>query len=202
MILNQLTPQCASLGCSPSENGLSRRRFLRVGAAAGGGLLLSLNLPIANAAAEAADAEGFLPNAFIRIERDEQIVLTMPYVEMGQGTYTSIPMLIAEELEVDLQEVRLEHAPPNAKLYGNPIFAGLQSTGGSTSVRAAWQPLREAGAVARTMLVSAAAKRWDVDPLSCRAQSGEVLHAPSGRRIKYGEIAAAAAGLPVPQNVP
>jgi isoquinoline 1-oxidoreductase beta subunit len=180
----------------------SRRTFLRAGVAAGGGLLLSLSLPSANGDAQVIDGEGFAPNAFIRIERNGLIVLTMPYVEMGQGTYTSIPMLIAEELEVDLKQVRLEHAPPNPKLYGNPIFGGIQSTGGSTSIRAAWQPLREAGAMARTMLVAAAAKRWNVDPMSCGAQNGEVLHAPSGRRIKYGEIAAAAASLPVPQNVP
>ena len=104
----------------------------------------------------------------------------MPYVEMGQGTYTSIPMLIAEELEVDLGQVRLEHAPPDPKLYGNPALGGIQATGGSTSIRAAWKPLREAGAVARTMLISAAAKRWNVDPASCHAQSGEVLHPADG----------------------
>jgi isoquinoline 1-oxidoreductase beta subunit len=202
MIQDQRTPTGARLGRSPSENGLSRRRFLRVGAAAGGGLMLSLSLPFANTVAGATDAEGFAPNAFVRIEGDGRIILTMPYVEMGQGAYTSIPMLIAEELEVDLNQVRLEHAPPNAKLYGNPIFGGIQSTGGSTSVRAAWRPLREAGAVARTMLVSAAARRWGVDPLSCRANGGEVLHTASGRKVKYGEIAAAAAELPVPQNVP
>ena len=142
-----------------------------------------------------------MPNAFIRIERDGQIVLTMPYVEMGQGTYTSIPMLIAEELEVDLKQVRLEHAPPNEKLYGNPLLGGVQATGNSNAIRAAWQPLRQAGATARTMLVAAAAKRWNVDPASCRAQSGEVLHAPTGRRIKYGELAADAARMPVPENV-
>ena len=106
----------------------------------------------------------------------------MPYVEMGQGTYTSIPMLIAEELEVDLRQVQLEHAPPNEKLYGNPLLAGVQATGNSNAIRAAWQPLRQAGATARTMLVSAAAKRWNVDPASCRAQSGEVLHAPTGQK--------------------
>jgi isoquinoline 1-oxidoreductase subunit beta len=180
-------------------NGLSRRAFLQAGAAAGGGLMLSLRLPLANGEAEAADA--FAPNVFIRIERDGQIVLTMPYVEMGQGTYTSIPMLIAEELEIDLKQVRLEHAPPNAKLYGNPLLAGEQATGNSNAVRAAWQPLREAGATARVMLVSAAARRWNVNPASCRAQSGEVLHAPSGRRARYGELAADAARLPVPEKV-
>jgi isoquinoline 1-oxidoreductase subunit beta len=158
-------------------------------------------LPFANGDTEAADTAGFVPNAFIRIERDGQIVLTMPYVEMGQGNYTSIPMLIAEELEVNLTQVRLEHAPPNEKLYGNPLLGGIQVTGNSNAVRASWQPLRQAGAAARTMLVAAAAKRWNVEPGSCRAQSGQVLHAPTGRRIKYGELAAAAARMPIPENV-
>src|SRR5262245_29295177 len=138
-------------------SGLSRRGFLQAGAAAGGGLMLSLNLPFGNA--EAADA--FIPNAFIRFGSDGQIVLIMPYVEMGQGTYTSIPMLIAEELEVELKQVRLEHAPPNERLYANPLLGGIQATGNSNAVRAAWQPLRQAGAIARSMLVSAAAKRWN-----------------------------------------
>jgi isoquinoline 1-oxidoreductase subunit beta len=180
---------------------LSRRSFLQAGAAASGGLILSLSLPFANGNAEAADADGFAPNAFIRIGGDGQIVLIMPYVEMGQGTYTSIPMLIAEELEVDLKQVRLEHAPPNEKLYGNPLLGGIQATGNSNAIRAAWQPLRQAGAIARIMLVSAAAKRWNVDPASCRAQSGEVLHPPSGRSIKYGELAADAARIPMPESV-
>jgi isoquinoline 1-oxidoreductase beta subunit len=126
----------------------------------------------------------------------------MPYVEMGQGTYTSIPMLIAEELEVDLSQVRPEPAPPNEKLYGNPLLAGVQATGNSNAVRAAWQPLRQAGAIARIMLVSAAASRWNVDPASCRAQSGEVVHAPTGRRTKYGELAAAVAGRSFSVQVP
>jgi isoquinoline 1-oxidoreductase subunit beta len=201
MIIDHQASRASRQGELPSANSLSRRSFLHAGAAAGGGLMLSLNLPFAHGDAEAADADDFAPNAFIRIERDGQIVLTMPYVEMGQGTYTSIPMLIAEELEVDLNQVRLEHAPPNAKLYGNPLLGGIQATGNSNAVRAAWQPLRQAGAIARTMLVSAAAKRWNVDPVSCRAQSGEVLHTPSGKRAAYGELAADAARLPVPENV-
>jgi isoquinoline 1-oxidoreductase beta subunit len=163
--------------------------------------MLSLSLPFANGDAEAASADGFAPNAFIRIEGDGQIVLTMPYVEMGQGTYTSISMLIAEELEVDLKQVRLEHASPNEKLYGNPLLGGIQATGNSNAIRAAWQPMRQAGATARTMLASAAAKRWKVDPASCRAQGGEVFHAPTGRSVRYGELAADAARLPVPENV-
>jgi isoquinoline 1-oxidoreductase beta subunit len=200
MILDRIAFRSADPDQSRSASSLSRRRFLVEGAAAGGGLVLSLRLPFANGEAGAADVDGFTPNAFIRIESDGQIVLTMPYVEMGQGTYTAIPMLIAEELEVDLNQVRLEHAPPNEKLYGNPLIAGVQMTGGSTAIRAAWQPLREAGAVARTMLVSAAAKRWNVDPASCRAQGGEVLQA-TGRRIKYAELAADAARMPVPESV-
>ena len=184
-----------------ADNGLSRRSFLQAGAAAGGGLMLSLTLPFAEAQTEAADADRFVPNAFIRIDADGQIVLTMPYVEMGQGTYTAIAMLIAEELEVDLKQVRLEHAPPNAKLYGNPLLGGVQATGGSTAIRAAWQPLRQAGAIAKAMLVEAAAKRWNEAPASCRAQSGEVLHRPTGRSIKYGELAAEAARTPLPAKV-
>src|SRR5262245_16658867 len=187
---------------SPSPCRHSRRRFLQVGAGAGGGLMLSLNLPFASGEAEAGGAGGFAPNAFIRIESDGRIVLTMPYVEMGQGTYTSIPMLIAEELEVDLKQVQVEHAPPNEKLYGNPLIGGVQATGNSNAIRAAWKPLRQAGAAARMMLVLAAAERWNVDPASCRAQSGEVLHPPTGRRTKYGELAADAARLPVPESVP
>jgi isoquinoline 1-oxidoreductase beta subunit len=180
---------------------LSRRRFLQAGVSASGGLMLSLSLPFAKGEAEAADGAGFAPNAFIRIERNGQIVLTMPYVEMGQGTYTSIPMLIAEELEVDLKQVRLEHAPPNEKLYGNPVLGGIQATGNSNAMRGAWQPLREAGASARTMLIAAAAKRWNVDPSSCRAESGEVLQPPTRRRLGYGALAADAARMPIPGNV-
>jgi isoquinoline 1-oxidoreductase subunit beta len=181
-------------------NSCSRRRFLQAGAAAGGGLLLSLHLPFANGDAEAAATDRFAPNAFIRIGGDGKIVLVMPYVEMGQGTYTSIPMLIAEELEVALNQVQLEHAPPNEKLYAN-FLLGIQVTGNSNAIRGAWLPLRQAGATARTMLVSAAGKRWDVDPASCRAQNGEVIHSPTGRRFKYGDVAADAARLPVPEKV-
>jgi isoquinoline 1-oxidoreductase subunit beta len=179
---------------------VSRRTFIQAGAVAGGGLMLSLALPVAGGEAEAANAGAFAPNAFIRIDGDGQIVLTMPYVEMGQGTYTSIPMLIAEELEVSLKQIRLEHAPPNEKVYANPLL-GVQATGNSNAVRGGWQPLRQAGAIARTMLVAAAAKRWNVDPTSCRAQSGEVLHPPTGRRSTYGELAAEAARVPIPENV-
>src|SRR6202051_1304203 len=182
---------------------ISRRRFLSVSAAVGGGLLIGFmtgpSVGVADAAQNVASPP-FTPNAFVRIGSDGQIVLTMPYVEMGQGTYTSIPMLIAEELEVDLKQVRLEHAPPNEKLYGNPLFGGIQATGNSNAVRASWQPPRQAGAAARVMLVSAAAKRWNVDPASCRAQSGEVRHQLTGRSIKYGALAADGANMYVPEH--
>ena len=181
-----------------TETNLSRRNFLVTSAAVGGGLLLSLSLPLGQS--EAAGSETFTPNAFIRIDSDGQVVLTMPYVEMGQGTYTSIPMLIAEELEVDLKQVKLEHAPPNEKVYANPLL-GVQATGNSNAMRGAWMPMRKAGATVRTMLVAAGAKRWGVDANSCRAQDGEVIHAQSGRHLKYGELAADAAKLPVPTDV-
>jgi isoquinoline 1-oxidoreductase beta subunit len=181
-----------------TETNLTRRNFLVTSAAVGGGLMLSLSLPVGQS--EAADSLTFTPNAFIRIDSDGQVVLTMPYVEMGQGTYTSIPMLIAEELGVNLKQVKLEHAPPNEKVYANPLL-GVQATGNSNAMRGAWKPLREAGATARTMLIAAAAKRWGVDANACSAQDGEVVHAPSGRHLKYGELAADAARLPVPANV-
>ena len=113
----------------------------------------------------------------------------------------SIPMLIAEELEVSLSQVRLEHAPPNEKLYANPLL-GVQATGNSNAMRGAWKTLREAGATARMMLVAAAAKRWGVDANSRRAQDGEVIHQSTGRRLKYGELVSEAAKIPVPQEVP
>jgi isoquinoline 1-oxidoreductase beta subunit len=179
----------------------SRRRFLTVSAAVGGGLLIGFTTDPSIGTVEAAKmaaTKPFTPNAFVRIGSDGQVVMIMPYVEMGQGTYTSIPMLIAEELEVDLKQVRLEHAPPDEKLYGNPLLGGIQATGNSNAVRASWQPLRQAGATARTMLVAAAASRWSVDPASCRAEKGDVIHVASGRRLKYGALVADAAKLPLP----
>jgi isoquinoline 1-oxidoreductase beta subunit len=172
---------------------LSRRTFLEVGAAVGGGLLLGFTLPVPRRGR----AERFAPNAFIRIDRDGRVTLIMHKVEMGQGTYTSMPMLLAEELEVDLAQVRLEHAPPDDALYAEPLF-GVQETGGSTSVRGNFEPLRRAGAAARTLLVAAAAQTWQVAATSCRAERGEVIHGPTGRRLGYGALVDRAATLPVP----
>ncbi len=175
---------------------VSRREFLIVGAAAGSGLLLGWHMADARPA-----ASDFAPNAFIRIGTDGRITLIMNQVEMGQGTYTSMPMLLAEELEVGLEQVQLEHAPPDDKLYANP-FLGDQETGASSSVRAFYEPLRRAGATARAMLVAAAAQSWHVDPASCRATKGVVLHGPTGRKLSYGALASKAALLPVPTQVP
>jgi isoquinoline 1-oxidoreductase beta subunit len=184
-----------------SEGGVSRRTFLKVSAAAGGGLLIGFYLPAVRAApATAANAGAFAPNAFVLIGRDDTVTLIMPQVEMGQGTYTSMPMLIAEELEVDLGQIELEAAPPDDRRYANSLI-GFQVTGGSSSVRAMWEPLRRAGAVARVMLISAAAQGWNVDPTSCRAEKGEVIHGPTGRKLRYGALADTAAALPVPDNV-
>ena len=187
---------------------VSRRDFMTVLAAAGGGLLLGCRADgerhaastAVTASTSSATSPAFAPNAFIRIGADGDITLIMPQVEMGQGTYTSLPMLLAEELEVAPDQIQLEHAPPDGKRYANPFF-GEQMTGASSSVRAFDEPLRGAGATARTMLVAAAAASWNVDPASCQVQKGVVTHAPTGRTLSYGVLAAKAATLPVPANV-
>src|SRR5262249_16712205 len=181
------------------RRGLSRRTFLVTSAAAGGGLLLGVYLPrTIGAKAQVAD-ETLAPNAFVRIKPDDTITLVMPQVEMGQGTYTSMSMLIAEELEADLSKVSLEAAPANEKLYALPLL-GFQVTGGSTSVMGFWEPLRRAGATARVMLVQAAAAQWKVDPALGKTEKGEGIE-PDGNRLTYGALGDAAAKLPVPDNV-
>jgi len=184
-------------------NTVSRRDFVVVLTATGAGLLLGCRIGERSGAAAAAGAPPpplFAPNAFIRVGTDGGITMIMPQVEMGQGMYTAMPMLLAEELEVGLDQVRIEHAPPDDKLYANRLF-GFQATGGSTSVRAMYEPLRKAGATARTMLVAAAAQTWNVDPGSCRAEKGVVTHTPTGRTLTYGALAEKAAKLPVPAQV-
>ena len=158
---------------------LSRRQLLKGSAAAC--VLLAFHWP-ERAGAKASQGSEFAPNAFIRIEPDGRTVLVMPQVEMGQGVYTSIALILAEELDADYARVVLEHAPASDKLYANPVF-GLQATGNSNSIRAFWTPLRQAGATARAMLVAAAARQWRVDPQTCSAARGEVVHASSGRKL-------------------
>ena len=174
-------------------------------AAAGGGLLLGCRLdgPPGAASAKSAAAAGppaFAPNAFVRVGTDDMVTVILPQAEMGQGVYTALPMLVAEELEIGLDQVRVEHAPGDDRLYANPLL-GFQATGGSTSTRAFYEPMRQAGAAARTMLVAAAAQSWSVDPGSCRAEKGTVIHPATGRKVTYGEVAERAAKLPVPDKV-
>lgn len=179
--------------------GFSRRGFLKAGAAVGGGLLISFALPGVMDDTQAAEGD-FSPNAYIRIDRSGKVFLIIQPVEMGQATYTSMPALIAEELEVSLDQVVIEHAPADDKRYANPML-GFQVTGGSTSVPANWKPLRQAGAAARTLLVTAAAQQWSVPVESCKAENGAVLHPESGRKLGYGELVDAAAKLPAPGEV-
>ena len=178
---------------------LTRRRFIQACAVAGGGLLLSVAVPASRAPyARQAGGPAAL-NAYVRVDSSGRVTVVMPKVEMGQGTYTSLPMLVAEELEVGVDSIDIEPAPPNPAVYG---FDGDQSTGGSTTIRLCYLPLRKAGAAARIMLIEAAAKQWGVPPASCRAQAGSVIHEPSGRRVGFGSVAAAAAALPVPADPP
>ena len=205
-----------------AEGAASRRTFLKVGAAAGGGLVASFSLTglaraadtpkpppgpvpseaaVGHAAAKATEeGAGFAPNGFIRIDRAGVVTFVMHKVEMGQGTFTSLPMLMAEELEVDPNKVKLEQAPPDGQRYSDPLLGG-QVTGGSTSIRSAYVPLRTAGATVRTMLVSAAAQTWNVDESTCSAKDGVVTHAATKRQLGYGQLVDKAATLPVPKDV-
>ncbi len=180
----------------------SRRRFLKASAAAGGGLLIGLYLPPGGrlAAATQADTGTFAPNAFLRIAPDDTVTFVLHKSEMGQGVYTSLPMLIAEELEVDLGAIRVEFAPAHADYY-HTQWGPYQGTGGSTSVNSTWTQLRTAGAAAREMLVKAAADTWGVSADDCEASNGHVIHAGSDRRLSYGALADRAARMPVPENV-
>ncbi len=175
----------------------SRRTFLKNSSAlAASGLLMGIAVPTALQAAGTVHT----PNAWVHIADDNTITLISARSEMGQGVYTSMPMLIAEELHVDLRKIKVRIAPPNTKLYGNPLLGGAQLTGGSTSVRDAWEKLRIGGAQVREMLITAAANQWGVDRSTLKAVDGHVLGA-GGKKASYGSLAAAASKLPVPETV-
>src|SRR5260370_5643391 len=164
----------------------SRREFIK--GAAAGGFLFAFYVP-ARAVNEPEqtprDTKGqFAPNAFIRIDKTGTTTLVMPQVEMGQGVYTGVAMILAEELDAEVAKIVLVHAPPNEKLYTNPLL-GIQATGGSTSLRAFWMPLRTAGATARAILVQAAAHQWKVDPATCTTARGEVTHHQSQDLLQH-----------------
>src|SRR2546425_5136864 len=178
---------------------LTRRTFLKV-SGAGGALLIGGYLPglRENGTAEAA---GVLePNAWVKIGADDTVTIMLSQLEMGQGVMTSMPMLVAEELDVDFNKIKTEWAPADAK-YGNPNFGGAQLTAGSNSVRGMWKLLREAGGAARAMLVTAAAQTWGVAEDTCSTEKGEVIHKASRRRLRYGSLIDKAAALPVPKTV-
>ena len=174
----------------------ARRDFLKVSGSAAGGLALAFYLP---AARMAQAADGGSPNAWVKIAADNTVTIMVARSEMGQDVYTSMPMLIAEELEVDVNAIKVEFAPP-AEVYINSLLGG-QLTGGSTAVRDAWEKLRKAGASARMMLVAAAADNWGVDASKCSAANG-MIKGPGGKKATYGSVAAKASTMEVPKEVP
>jgi isoquinoline 1-oxidoreductase beta subunit len=178
---------------------VSRRSFLTTSAMVGGGLILGFYLPGRDyAIAAKSSAALFAPNAFLRVGHDGAVTFIINHSEMGQGVCTSLPMLIAEELECDWRKVKVEEAPVDPA-YNNPAF-GAQGTGGSTSTWTEWERFPKAGATAREMLIAAAAKGWKVDPSTCRAENGRVIH-KSGKSTGYGELVDKAAKMPVPKDV-
>lgn len=182
-----------------SRTELSRRDFVRAGIAAGAGLTIAIHLPGCSPRAPVVSGPPFEPNAWLKIGTDGVVTVVVDKSEMGQGVLTSLPQMIMEELDGDWTTVRIESAPAGAE-YINPAF-GLQGTGGSTSVRVSMKPLREAGARARAMLVAAAAQQWGIEPSACSTENGFVKETGKRRKLSYGELATAAAALPVPESV-
>ena len=181
------------------RSGVQRRDFLKVSVAASGGLLIGFQFPgISRLASAQAYASTFMPNAFVRIGTDERITVIVNHSEMGQGVYTSLPMLLADELDADWTKVGYESAPVDPK-YNHPAF-GMQITGGSSSVWSGLEQFRQAGAAARAMLVAAAAQQWNVDAASCRTESGAVFNG-SNRKLTYGQLVGAASKLTPPEHV-
>jgi isoquinoline 1-oxidoreductase beta subunit len=180
---------------------VSRRDALRAGLLAGGGLVLGLHLPsLAKGQGPGKKGGPFALNAFVRVGADDSVTVVVNHSEMGQGPYTSVPMLVAEELDADWATVRFEAAPV-AAVYNHSVY-GIQMTGGSSSTWSEWERVRKAGATARAMLVAAAAAGWKVEPAACATEPGHVVHAASGRRASYGRLAEQAADLKPPENVP
>lgn len=179
---------------------MRRREFLQFSVAASGGLLIGFYLPGASrlAAAEERSGSAFMPNAFLKIGTDERVTVIVNHSEMGQGVYTALPMLLAEELDADWNKIGYESAPVDAK-YNHPVF-GMQMTGGSSSVWSGFEQYRKAGAAARAMLIAAAAQQWNADPKSLRTESGAVLDG-ANRKLSYGQLAEAAAKTTPPEKV-
>ena len=183
-----------------STQQMERREFLKFSLAAGGGLLISFYLPELSLGQPSAGKQIFSPNAFLRIGTDDIVTVILGKSEMGEGVYTSLSRLVAEELEADWSKIRVESAPVDAA-YNHPVF-GMQMTGGSTSVKSEWERLRKAGATARVMLIAAAAQKWNVGAQNCRAEDGYVIHPSSNRRLSFGALADSAAAIAPPADVP
>jgi isoquinoline 1-oxidoreductase beta subunit len=181
---------------------VDRRTFLKVGATAGGGLMVGgfLHGLLDPDGMAVAAADIFEPGVWLRIAPDDTVTIMLSQVEMGQGVMTSMPMLVAEELDADWATIKTEWAPADPR-YGNPDFGGVQLTAGSNSVRGMWKILRTAGGTARAMLVTAAASTWGVPESTCSTEKGEVVHTATGRRLRYGALVDRAAALPVPASV-
>ena len=170
---------------------LSRREFVGAGVAAGAGLVIGFYLPHKGAS----EKESFSPNAYLRIAPDNKVTIVVARSEMGQGVRTALPMILAEELEADWNQIEIEQA-------GASTLFGDQTTGGSASIRTTWDPMRKAGATAREMLISAAALTWGVPRSGCTAESGHIKHAASNRSLSYGDLVGKASTLPIPSDVP
>src|SRR5947209_4962031 len=168
---------------SKAASRMGRRSFLKKTASAGVGLCIAGFVPeLLSAAArrDAANSNAFAPNAFVRITPDDTVTVISGHSEMGQGIYTSLAMVLNEELEADWSKVRVESAPVDPA-YNHTVY-GVQMTGGSSSTPSEWERLRKMGAMARIMLVQAAAQKWNVDPSGCRVANGVVIHAASGKK--------------------
>jgi isoquinoline 1-oxidoreductase beta subunit len=199
----QLLSPNSSLLPSTKTVRIARRDFLKTSAAIGGGLCIAAYVPeLAARPLENSPANDgvFAPNAFVRIAPDDSVTVIVNHSEMGQGVYTSLPMLLNEELEADWSKIKIESAPVDAA-YNHTVF-GLQMTGGSTTTPSEWERFRKMGAMARLMLIDAGAQKWSVPASQCRVEKGVVIHVPSGRKATYGSLVAAAAQLKPPADVP
>ena len=182
---------------------MERREFLQLTATAAGGFTLAVSVAACrNDGATPTDGAVFAPDAWVRIAGDGTVTVMLARSEMGQGVSTALPMLVAEELEADWEALRVEQAPAHVAYGNTALQADMMMTGGSSSVREAWEPLRRAGAAARMLLIAAAAKRWGVPEAECRAERGRVMHVRGGRSAGFGELAEDAARLPIPRDVP
>jgi isoquinoline 1-oxidoreductase beta subunit len=186
-----------------STNKIARRDFLKTTATIGGGLWIAAYVPelaarsVSNAPA---GATAFAPNAFIRIADDESVTVIANHSEMGQGVYTSLPMLLNEELEADWSKIRVEPAPVDPA-YNHTVF-GIQMTGGSTTTPSEWERFRKMGAMGRLMLIAAAAQQWGVPATECHVEKGVVIHTATGKKAPYGSLADAASQLKPPTDIP